>query len=115
MAETVTDGVTDGGRDEGTEVRMEGQTEVWMEGWEGEWRQEQTREWTEVRMGGRTEAHLEEQTKVQTTYFQRGWLMKSLSHLAAFSHSAVGPQDCGFEGVGPVLASHLKLKVAVAT
>lgn len=65
--------------------------------------------------GGRTEEHLEEQTKVRTTYFQRGWLMKSLSHPAAFSHSAVGPQDCGFEGVGPVLASHLKLKVAIAT
>lgn len=90
-----------------------------MEGWVGEWREEQTEEWmeewTEIRMGGQTEERLEEQTKVQTTYFQRGWLMKSLSRPAAFSHSAVGPQDCGFEGGGLVLASHLKLKVAIAT
>lgn len=70
---------------------------------------------TEVRMEGQTEEQLEKHTKVQTTYFQRGWLMKSLSRPAAFSHSAVGPQDCGFEGGALVLASHLKLKVAIAT
>lgn len=63
----------------------------------------------------RTEVRMEGQTEIQTTYFQRGWLMKSLSRPAAFFHSAVGPQDCGFEGRGLVLASHLKLKVAIAT
>lgn len=41
------------------------------------------------------------------THSQRGWLMKSPNHLAAFSQSAIGLRGCEFERVGLALAGHL--------
>lgn len=44
------------------------------------------------------------------THYQRGWLMKSPNHWAAFSQSAKGLRGCECEWVGLALAGHLTSK-----
>ena len=45
-----------------------------------------------------------------STHCQRGWLMKSPNHWAAFSQSATGLRGCEFEWAGLALAGHLTSK-----